>query len=292
MQSDDTEQIHKIKHFHHKNNNRIVSIDNTLSLLEKSSIRYIRGCSSSDPWPAVGFNFLEGSVLSTQLTLHQIEYYTISETSNIIISFETNNKIPRINNQIFIVYDNKLKLNLIFNSTINWNNNQAFTIERVNIINYIDYLIPLTQVTKSTIISTIVARTNSHTQHILESEIVSIGEFRPIYFENKNFWRYYKETKELYRNHIFKHVHQYDLYKSINYRVHKRFILSLNQFVFLEIVIVKPNYFTDIIPFYSGQDQFIITKPIIQEYRIIQPHQFDYLDTLEKIITKYYPQSH
>ena len=94
----------------------------------------------------------------------------------------------------------------------------------------------------------------------------------------------------MYRNHKFKYIHQYDLYKSINYRVYKRFILSLNQFVFLEIIIVKPNYFIDILPFYSGQHQLILSQPQIHDYQILQPHQFDYFDTIEKIITKFYPQ--
>ena len=292
MQIGQNKEEHQAKQLKQNYNNKIVNIDHTLNLLEKSSIQSIRGCSSSNPWPVFGFRFLEGSVLSSQLHLHQIEFYTKTQTFNIIESFEKRTRKIRTNNQIFIVYDNQLKLNLIFNSNITWNDSQPFVIETIKIIDYIDYLLPLTRIIKTPIISTVIARTDINTQHILESEIVSIGEFRPIYFENKKFWRYYKETTEVYRNHKFKYIHQYDIFKSINYKVQKRFILSVNQFVYIEVIVVKPNYFIDIIPFYSGQYQLFLSQRTAPEYTTIQPHQFDYFNTLERIITKYYPQQH
>ena len=273
-------------------NKIIVSIDYSLSLLKESRIKDIRGCSSSNPWPVIGFNFLERSVISTQLWLHQIEYLRRYQTYKLIEIFENNSSHSSNNHQLFIVYDFELKLNLIFNSEIEWNNCQPFIIRTIKIIHYIDYLKPLTRITKRNIICTIIARKEFSTQHILATEIVSIGEFRPFYIENKNIWRYYKETKEAYRNHNFKYFHHYDLYKSINYHVQKRVILSLNQYIHLEIIIVKHNYFIDINQYYSGQNQFTITNTQQTNYQLQQPHQFDYFGTLEKVTTEFHPQQH
>ena len=273
-------------------NNKIVSIDYSLSLLRNSKIKDIRGCSSSNPWPLYGFNFLERSVISTQLWLHKIDFLSVSETKKLIEIFENRINCCNTNYQFFIVYDSELKLNLIFNSEIKWVQQQPFLIKIIRINNYIEYLIPLTKITKRPIISTIIARKEFCTQHILAAEIVSIGEFRPFYIENKQIWRYYKETKEAYRNHKFKYFHHYELYKAINYRVQQRVILSLNRFIYLEIIIVKDNYFVDINQYYSGQHQLTLPSIAIEEFQIQQPHQIDYFGTLDKVTTEYFPQQH
>ena len=263
-------------------NNKIVSIDYSLGLLRDSEIKDIRGCSSSNPWPVNGFNFLERSVISTQLWLHQIEYLTTYQTEKLIDIFANKINHCEYNQQLYIVYDSDLKLNLIFNSEIKWINRQPFIIRTIKIINYIDYLAPLAKISKSYIICTIIARKGFSTQHLLEAEIVS----------NKQLWRYYKETKEAYRNHNFKYFHHFDLYKAINYHVQKRLILSLNQFIHLEIVIVKHNYFIDINQYYSGQHQFTLPNIESTEFQLYQPHQIDYFGTIDKIITKFYPQQY
>ena len=272
--------------------NKIVNIDYSLSLLRNSKIKDIRGCSSSNPWPLHGFNFLERSVISTQLWLHKIDFLSISETKKLIEIFENKIKYCTTNYQFFIVYDINLKLNLIFNSEIKWVDQQPFLIKSIQINNYIDYLIPLSKITKRNIISTIIARKDFSTQHILTAEIISIGEFRPFYLENKHIWRYYKETKEAYRNHKFKYFHHYDLFKSINYHVQQRVILSLSRFIYLEIIIVKDNYFVDINQYYSGQHQLTLSNTATEEFQIHQPHQIDYFGTLDKVTTEYFPQQH
>ena len=271
-------------------NNKLVIVDYSLSLLRDSKIKDIRGCSSSNPWPVNGFNFLERSVISTQLWLHRILYFTTYQTKKLIKIFENSSIYCTNNYQLFIVYDFDLKLNLLYNSEIQWKNRQPFIIRTIKIINYIEYLTPLTKITRQTIICTIIARKEFCTQHILASEVVSIGEFRPFYIENQQVWRYYKETKEVYRNQSFKYFHHYDLYKSINYNVQKRLILSLNQFIYLEIIIVKNNYFRDINRYYSGQYQNTIPSVEPSEFELQQPHQIDYFHTLDKITTEFYSQ--
>ena len=193
---------------------------------------------------------------------------------------------------MYFVYDFELNLNLIFNSEIVWNNNNTFRLRKVEIIDYIEYLSPLLSIRKNCIIGTIIARTESSTQHLLQAEIISIGEFRPFYLDNKHIWRYYKETKEAYRNNRFKYFHYFDLFKSINYKVQKRVVTTLNKFVYLKIIIVKRNYFIDIEQYYSGQNQLTISTSATREYTIYQPHQIDHFNTLEKITTEYYPQQH
>ena len=239
-----------------------------------------------------GFRFLERTVISTQLWLHNIDYYNQVQTNNIIETFVQQAKRKNNNIQLYIVYDFELNLNLLFNCEIVWNNNSTFRLRTVEIIDFIEYLTPLIRIRKNPIISTIIARTESSTQHLLRAEIISIGEFRPFYLDNKHIWRYYKETKEAYRNHKFKYIHHFELFKSINYQVQKRFVISLNKFVYLEIIIVKQNYFIDIQQYYSGQNQLVIPTLETQEYTIYQPHQIDYFNTLEKITTEYYPQQH
>ena len=292
MQIDNNNQKQEKQQERKDDKDKIVSIDITLNLLRNSKIKDIRGCSRSNPWPVHGFKFLERSVISTQLWLHNIEYYQQLETNNIIKTYVNTTKRKNNNIQLYIVYDFQLQLNLIFNCEIEWNNNNTFRLRTVKIIDFIEYLSPLTRIRKNPIISTIVARTELSTQHLLHAEIISIGEFRPFYSENKNIWRYYKETQEAYRNHKFKYFHHFDLYKSINYQVQKRVVLTLNKFVYLEIIIVKQNYFVDIEQYYSGQNQLIISTLEREEYKINQPHQIDYFGTLEKITTEYYPQQY
>ena len=292
MQIEPTKQELEQKQEVTEYDNKIVNIDYSLSLLRNSKIKDIRGCSSSNPWPVNGFNFLERSVISTQLWLHKIDYLSAFQTKELIEIFETRNTNHTNNCQLFIVYDFELKLNLLFNSEIKWKNQRPFIIRTTKIIDYIHYLRPLTKITKRDIICTIIARKEFCTQHILATEIVSIGEFRPFYIEDNQIWRYYKETKEAYRNHNFKYFHHYDLYKSINYHVQKRFILSLNQFIQLEIIIVKDKYFIDISQYYSGQHQAIISNRGIPEFQLHQPHQIDYFRTLDKVTTEFHPQKH
>ena len=120
----------------------------------------------------------------------------------------------------------------------------------MQIIDYIAYLKPLVLITHSHIIATIIARTTSNTRHLFNSEIVSISSFHPFYIDHPNIWRYYKEIQEVYRNSNFKFIHSFDISKSVNYAVRKRIILSLNEFVYLEIILVKQEYFDNIFQYY------------------------------------------
>ena len=94
-------------------NNKLVVIDHTLNLLTRSSVQKIRGCSSSNPWPRIGFNFLEHSVISTQLWLHRIRYYSIADTRREFEFYYHSHHISKINDQILLVYDSETKLNII-----------------------------------------------------------------------------------------------------------------------------------------------------------------------------------
>ena len=284
------EDHQNIKESTKDNNNKIISLDQAIQESRASNTQNIRGCSHSNPWPVLGFSFLQRSVISTQLWLHKIQFYTIFETIEIIHNFESTENNNRINEQLFFVYDFETNLKVIFNSEITWNNIHPFIIKSVRIINYIDYLLPLTSITGRSIITTLIARATSDTQHILDSELVSIGEFRPFYWDHPHCWRYYKETRELYRNNNFKSIHNYNLFKSVNYKVQQRVVLSLNQFVYLEIILVKKRYFQDIVQYYSDHNQYLIHTSTFQHFNIPQPHQFDTIDTIDKIITEYHPQ--
>ena len=275
---------------HQKYNNKLVVVDHTLNLISKSPIQQIRGCSHSNPWPRLGFKFLEHSVISTQLWLHRIRYYSINDTRHEIEFNYQSQHINKINNQILIVFDQETKLNIIFNIEINCKNTNYFNIKNVEVIDYITYLKPLVLITHHHIIATIIARATSNSQHLFDSEIVSISSFRPFYIDQQHIWRYYKEIHEIYRNNNFKFIQSFDISKSINYGVRKRIILSLNEFVYLEIILVKEKYFENIFQYYSGHNELLINTTGTPDYTIHQPHQIDHFNTLDIINTKFYPQ--
>ena len=58
----------------------------------------------------------------------------------------------------------------------------------------------------------------------------------------------------------------------------------------MELILVKENYFRDIIQYYSGHNQFLLAGTEGKQFDIHQPHQFDKFDTIDTIVTKYYPQ--
>ena len=267
----------------------IVNIDYAISKLRhhnRENARFNR-----NPWPETAYIFRESAVLSSQLWLHNIEFCRLSITCEILNRYQKEYSMDNFNNQIIQFHNFDLDLNIIIKSESKWiNNNIFFDIKQLTVFDYIKYLSPLIEITKHSIISTIIARTKFTNYNLFESEIVSIGEFRPFHTNNNcRDWRYRKETQEIARNIEFQFFHYYDLFKAINYQVRQRIILQLSKLVFLEIVIVKENYFEDIKKYYSGQNQLLIT-PIDIEFPINQPHQTDRFDTVEHIITEYYPQ--
>ena len=267
----------------------IVNIDYAISKLRHYNRENIRF--NINPWPETAYIFRESAVLSSQLWLHNIEFCKLSKAREILERYQKEDSKENFNNQIIQFYNFDLNLNIIIKSENKWINNKIFfDIKQLRVFDYITYLNPLIKITKDSIISTVIARNKFPNCNPIESEIVSIGEFRPFYTNNNcSDWRYHKETQEIYRNFEFQFYHYYDLFKAINYQVRQRIILQLSQLVFLEIVIVKENYFEDIKKYYSGQNQLLITPTDI-EFSIHQPHQTDRFDTVEHIITEYYPQ--
>ena len=195
------------------------------------------------------------------------------------------------NNQVITYYNFDLQLNIIIKSENKWIDNKTFFhIKRLVVFDYIQYLLPLIKITSNLIISTIVARAEKDSPDLLYSEIISIGDFRPFYLDNNNGdWRYQKETQELNRGIEFQFYHNYDIFKAINYKVQQRVILQLSHFVYLEIIIIKRNYFHDIRKYYSSQNQLLLT-PTDTDLNSVQPHQIDRFDSVDHIITEYYPQ--
>ena len=269
-----------------------VNVDFALSKLrhhqEGQGIDFI----NNNPWPETAYCFRERSVVSNQLWLHNIQHWSIAKTTTEISNIGNQQEIKDNNNdQIIIHYCWELKLTCISNGTIYWNNNKPIQFKQLSIIDYIKFLSPLAKVTSQSIISTIVARAKVNTQHLLNSEIVSIGEFRPFHNNNSKNWHYLKETKETYRNCQFRFFHTYDIYKSVNYQVQQRTIVTLNKYLRLEIILVKENYFNEIIQYYSEYNQSIINLSNTPISNFAQPHQIDRFDSLDHIVTEYYPQS-
>ena len=269
----------------------IVNVDYALSKLRHYQGNQGRDYINSNPWPEVSYCFRERSVIFNQLWLHRIQYYTESETAIQIEQATRHQSNNSTNQQIITYYDSDLLLTCICNTSIHWNNNSVIQYQELQVIDYIQYLKPLVLITGQSIIATIVARAINSTQHLFNSEIVSIGEFRPFYNNQSNHWQYIKETKELSRNHNFKFFHQYDLYKSVNYQVRQRIVITLNQFVHLEIILVKQSYFEEIIQYYSHYNQYSINTSSPTTFNCDQPHQIDRFDSIEHIVTEYYTQS-
>ena len=269
----------------------IVNIDYAISKL-----RHHRSSSGTHPlntnhWPETAYIYRERAVLSSQLWLHNIEFVGLTKTSKIIHQFNQDHSIKDINNQIIQYFNFDLQLSIVINTEVQWRNNELkFNIQTLRIFDYIKYLTPLVQVTGHSIIGTIIACETTIDQEIFDAEIVSIGEFRTFYQGiDSEEWRYYKETYEIQRGIDFQFYHNYDLFKAINYRVQRRLILKLSHFVHLEIVIVKKNYFKDISDYYTKYNQLINTNTSTRLHSN-PPHQTDRFDSVDHIITEYYPQ--
>ena len=291
MQIDDIEEEQDIQAQEITFENTIVNIDYAISKLRHNNNSNSEPQQSINPWPETAYIYRERAVLSTQLWLHNIEYFGLSKTTTILQQYYKYFSRKGINNQIISYFNFDLKLNILINTVIQWKNNKIyFDIHTLTIFDYIQYLIPITIITSQSIIATIIARDTTDTQRIFDFEIVSIGEFRTFYQDTiTQHWRYYKETQELHRGINFQFYHNYDLFKAINYRVEKRIILKLNHFVHLEIVCIKKNYFRDIDKYYSEYNQLLITASNAS-FNLNQPHQIDRFDSINHIITEYYPQ--
>ena len=220
-----------------------------------------------NPWPETAYIYRESAVLSNQLWLHNIQFYQLHDTYQILKQYQARYSKDNFNNQVITYYNFDLQLNIIIKSENKWiDNNIFFDIKRLSVFNYIQYLIPLIKITSNSIISYYCYLDN-----------------------NCRDWRYQKETQELYRGIEFQFYHNYDIFKAINYKVQQRVILQLSQFVYLEIVIIKQKYFQDIRGYYSGQNQLLITSTGT-DFDLDQPHQIDRFDSVDHIITEYYPQ--
>ena len=293
MQIDNIEEEHDIELQDITFEDTIVNIDYAISKLRHH--RFNNNNRTNQPnrnhWPETAYIYRERAVLSGQLWLHNIESFGLNKTLKIVQQFHRYYSRKDINNQIILYYNFDLQLSIVIKTEVHWINNALnFHIKTKRIFDYIQYLTPLIQVTGHSIVATIIAREATINQEILESEIVSIGEFRTFYQEKDNTnWRYYKETQEIHRGIDFQFYHNYDLFKAINYKVKRRLVLKLSHFVFLEIVIIKKNYFKDISDYYSEQNQLINTNAQVKLHSQ-PPHQTDRFDTVDHIITEYYPQ--
>ena len=269
----------------------IVNIDYAISKLRHHRANNRQTHSNVNHWPATEYIYRESAVLSSQLWLHNIEFFELSKTVEIIHQYNQHYSRQELNNQVIFYFNFDLQLQIAINSEIHWRNNQVFyQIKTLTVFDYIQYLYPLIKVTGQSIIATIIARERNNKAELLGSEIVSIEEFRTFYQDrNRRYWRYYKETQEIQRGINFEFYHNYDLFKAINYKVKKRTILKLNHFIHLEIVIVKRNYFKDIREYYSRYNQLVITHTNSDWYGY-QPHQTDRFDSVEHIITEYHHQ--
>lgn len=261
----------------------IINIDRVLEKLTYPDSYRRRYNISINDWAELRCVLPTRTVDSNQLWLHNIQYFDFSQSTQILTLYKRYNKNQSNNQQIIINYNEDNQLHLISNSDIYWYNNKGVQYRILKVIDFINYLKPLTNITKSTIITTIIARATSDAQHLFDREIVSIGEFRPIFIDHDKDFRYRKITQESYRNSNFQFFHNHDLFKSCNYCVQERTIITLNHFVKLEIVVVKKHYFEDIIRDYQQ-------NPFIQRIAIQQPHLFDRFDRIDYVTTKYYPQ--
>ena len=292
MQIDDTDEQQEIQSQEITFEHTIVNIDHAIGKLRHHNNNNYQTQLSRNPWPETAYIYREKAVLSSQLWLHNIEFFGLSKTKRILYQYYKQCSRKEINNQIISYFNFDLQLNILINSKVYWINNKLyFDIQTLTIVDYIQYLTPLIKVTSLSIIGTIIAReTTTNTREILDFEIVSIGAFRTFYQDrNRQHWRYYKETQEIQRGINFQFYHNYDLFKAINYRVEKRIILKLNHFVHLEIVVIKKNYFKDISEYYSEYNQLLITTRD-ESFNLNQPHQTDRFDSINHIITEYYPQ--
>ena len=268
----------------------IVNIDYAISKLRHHNNNNCPTNNNTNPWPETAYIYRERAVLSSQLWLHNITFFGLSRTIKTIQQYYQYFARNEINNQIISYFNCDLKLSILIKSEIQWINKLHFDIKTLTILDYIQYIKPLIRVTSHSIIGTILARETTDTRALFACEIISIGEFRTFYQDRNNqHWRYYKETQEIQRGINFQFYHNYDLFKAINYRVEKRIILTLSHFVHLEIVVIKKNYFEDINTYYSEYNQLLITTRD-ESLNWYQPHQTDRFDSINHIITEYYPQ--
>ena len=291
MQIDNLEEEHDIQLQDITFEDTIVNIDYAISKLRHHRFNSGTNQHNTNHWPETAYIYRERGVLSSQLWLHNIEIFGLAKTLQIVQQFHRYYTSKDINNQIISYFNFDLQLSIVIKTEVHWINNAInFNIKTLRIFDYIEYLIPLIQVTGNSIIGTIIARETKINQELLDSEIVSIGEFRTFYqSRDNNHWRYYKETQEIQRGIDFQFYHNYDLFKAINYQVKRRLVLKLSHFVHLEIVIIKQNYFKDIRDYYTQQNQLIHTK-IQTKLHSNPPHQTDRFDSVDHIITEYYPQ--
>ena len=291
MQIDDTKEEQEIHSQDITFEHTIVNIDYAISKLRHHNNRNSPTNINTNPWPETAYIYRESAVLSSQLWLHNIEFFGLSRTIEILQQYNKHYSRKTINNQIISYFNFDLQLSIVINSEIQWIHNKLFcNIKTLTIFDHIQYLTPLGQVTKHSIIQTIIAREKTEQQVLLDLEIVSIGEFRSFYQDKSTeHWRYYKETQEIQRGINFQFYHNYDLFKAINYRVERRIVLKLNHFIHLEIVVIKKNYFRDISEYYSEYNQLLIPSTETT-FNWNQPHQTDRFDSINHIITEYYPQ--
>ena len=291
MQIDDTDDQQDIELQEVTFEDTIVNIDYAISKLRHYRPNNRQTHPNTNHWPETAYIYRESAVLSSQLWLHNIEFYGISKTLKIIHQYNQYYLRKELNNQIIFYFNFDLHLQIVINSEIHWRNNKVlYHIKTLTVFDYIQYLHPLIQVTGQSIIVTIVARERENKTELLDSEIVSIGEFRTFYQDsNTGHWRYYKETQEIQRGINFQFYHNYELFKAVNYKVKKRAVLKFNHFIHLEVIIIKKNYFADIREYYSRYNQLII-QPTTSALHRSQPHQTDRFDSIAHIITEYYPQ--
>ena len=291
MQIDDREEQQDIQAQDITFEDTIVNIDYAISKLRNQNNNNCPIHNNTNPWPETAYIYRERAVLSSQLWLHNITFFGLSRTIKILQQYYQSFSRNEINNQIISYFNSDLKLNILIKSEIQWTNNKLhFDIKTLTILDYIQYINPLVRITSHSIIGTILARETTATRPLFDFEIISIGAFRTFYQDTDGkHWRYYKETQEIQRGTNFQFFHNYDLFKAINYRVKKRIILTLNHFVHLEIVVIKKNYFEDINTYYSEYNQ-LLTTTRDESFTWYQPHQTDRFDSINHIITEYYPQ--
>ena len=145
----------------------IVSVDYALSKLRHYNNTSVRDRDNGNPWPEVSYLFRERSVNSNQLWLHNIEYKTLEETTSEIKKYQSQNKEYQLEETLVFYYDFDIQLNILCNCEINWTNTSPlFAFKTVQVIGYIKYLKPLLTITGKDIITTIIAREQTTTQHI------------------------------------------------------------------------------------------------------------------------------
>ena len=141
-----------------------VNIDNILEKLRPENSTRAKRRISGTHWPEISYSFREKNVISNQLWLHQISYYTVNQTFNLFESYCIEEPLHIINyysSRIIVYYNYNLKLNIIQHQDINpvrvdiFGESHSFCLS-----NYIDYLQPLAKITSKSIIATIVVRAN------------------------------------------------------------------------------------------------------------------------------------